>query len=33
MTLKKREDTVNRKRKHQIAFCGEIALEEDKDPS
>ena len=26
--LNKREDTVNRKRKHQIALCGKLGLEE-----
>jgi hypothetical protein len=28
MTLRKRGDTVNRKRKHEIALCGELAWEE-----
>jgi len=27
MTLKKREDTVNWKRKPYLALCGELALE------
>ena len=27
MTLRKKEDTLNLKRNHQIALCGEIALE------
>ena len=29
--LKKTKDTGNRKRKHQIAPCGELALEEGVD--
>jgi hypothetical protein len=28
MTFRKRQDTGNRKRKHYIALCGELALEE-----
>jgi len=28
MTFRKREDTGNRKRKHYVAFCGELVLEE-----
>jgi hypothetical protein len=31
MTLRKREDNGNGKRKHQIALCGELALEEAVD--
>jgi hypothetical protein len=33
MTLAKREDAVNGKRKHQIALCGELDLEESVDLS
>jgi hypothetical protein len=33
MTLRKRHGIVNQKRNHQIALCGELALEEDKDMS
>jgi hypothetical protein len=33
MTLRKRQGTVNRKRKHHIALCGELVLEEAKDLS
>jgi hypothetical protein len=33
MTLRKREDTGNQKRKHWIALCGELALEETMDLS
>jgi hypothetical protein len=33
MTLRKRQGTVNRKRKHQIALCEELALEEAMDLS
>jgi hypothetical protein len=33
MTLRKCEDTGNRKRKHYIALCGELALEEAVDVS
>jgi len=32
MTLRKREDTGNRKRKYYIAHCGELALEDSMDP-
>jgi hypothetical protein len=28
MTLRKKEDAVNWKRKHEITLCGEVALEE-----
>jgi hypothetical protein len=28
MTLRKQDDTGNLKRKHWVAFCGELALEE-----
>jgi len=31
MTLRKREDTGNSKRKNQIVLCGELALEEATD--
>jgi hypothetical protein len=31
MTLRKQEDTVNWKRKHYIALCGKLALEEPVD--
>jgi hypothetical protein len=31
--LEKREDTVNWKRKHSLALCGELALEEDEELS
>jgi len=30
--LRKREVTGNRKRKHYIALCGELALEDSVDP-
>jgi hypothetical protein len=33
MTLTKREGTVNGKRRHQLALCGEFALEEAMDLS
>jgi hypothetical protein len=33
MPLRKYEDTEHRKRKHQIALCGELALEEATDLS
>jgi hypothetical protein len=33
MTLKKREDALNEKRKHQITTCGELALEKVMDLS
>jgi hypothetical protein len=32
ITLRKREDTGNGKRKHYIAFFGELALEDSMDP-
>jgi hypothetical protein len=31
MTLRRREDTGNRRRKHWITLCGELALEKDMD--
>ena len=33
VTVRKREDTVDRKRKHCIALCGEFALDEAMDQS
>ena len=33
MTLRNRDDTENRKRKHYIALSGELALEEAMDLS
>jgi len=33
MTIRKRENTGNWKRKHQFALCGELALEETMDLS
>jgi hypothetical protein len=33
MTLRKRKDTLHCKRKHQIALCGELALEKATDLS
>jgi len=33
MTLRKKKDTGNWKRKHYIALCGELALEETMDMS
>jgi hypothetical protein len=33
MTLRKGEDTVNLKRKHEVVLCGEIGLEEAMDLS
>jgi hypothetical protein len=33
MTLRKREDNANRKKKHQIALCGELAMGEVTDLS
>jgi hypothetical protein len=33
MTLRKRKDNGNVKKKHQIALCGELALEEAADLS
>jgi len=33
MTLRKRENAGNWKRKHQFALCGELALEETMDLS
>jgi hypothetical protein len=33
MALRKREDTGNCKRKHYIALCGELVLEEAADMS
>jgi hypothetical protein len=33
MTLREREDAINSNRKHQIALCGELALEEAMDLS
>jgi len=31
MTLRKREETGNSKKKHAVALCGELALEEAVD--
>jgi hypothetical protein len=33
MTLRKRDDTGNPKRKNRIALCGELTLEEAKELS